>query len=91
MNKDCLKKDNTNKAKCKTCIFGENPVQLSQKRIQEINQYLVTLEYSHVCHTTNKTCYGGMEIQARVMFALGAIKEPTVKAFLEKAKDILKL
>lgn len=91
MNSDCLKPGNTNKAKCKTCIFGDNPVEISEKRKDEIISYLAKFEYSHVCHQTDKTCYGAMQLQARFLYMTGVIDEPTVEAFLDKAKKILKL
>ena len=84
-----LNQDNCNKAKCKTCIFGDTPVQLTQDRINEIHSYLAKFESSHICHTTNKTCYGALEFQAKIMFGMGIIESPTAEALLEKAKQFI--
>lgn len=91
MNKDFLKRENCNKAKCKTCMFNynEQSVKLSPERMQEIMNYLTTLQSSHVCHTTNKTCYGGLEVQAESMFRLGIIPEPKVDTMLTIAERLL--
>lgn len=86
---DYMKKQNCNKAKCKSCIFGPNPVELSVARQNEINSYLVNMESSHICHTTNKTCYGALELQARVLFVKGIIPAPTPEAMLETASKYL--
>lgn len=85
-----LHPDNCNKAKCKTCIFGETPIDLSPERINEINSYLIKMESSHVCHMTNKTCYGGMELQAKVLCSIGVIEHPTVDCMLTTASKFLK-
>jgi len=86
-----LKVDQANKQKCKTCMFNynEHSVELSPERMHEILDYLITLKNSHICHTTNKTCYGGMEIQARVLYIKGLIPEPTPECLMESAKEIL--
>lgn len=84
-----LDPENCNKSKCKTCIFGDTPVELTAERINEIHGYLVRLESSHVCHTTNKTCYGGLELQAKIMHAIGIIEQPTVELFLTTAKKYI--
>lgn len=81
---------NCNKAKCKTCIFGPTPVVISPERMNEITGYLASFESSHICHTTNKTCYGALEFQAKIMYAFSIIKEPTPEALLEGAKEYLK-
>lgn len=88
---DYLKKENTNSKKCKSCMFNynEHSVELSPERMAEILNYLVTLKQSHVCHTTNKTCYGGLEVQARVMYAKGLILQPTPESLIETANMIL--
>lgn len=84
-----LAPENCNKAKCKTCMFGPTPIQLSPERLQEIKNYLASGESSHVCHTTNKTCYGGLEFQARIFHSLTIIAEPTVDCLLETAAKFL--
>lgn len=89
MNQNRLHPDNCNKAKCKSCIFGPTPLQLTPERKDEIITYLVKLESSHICHTTDKTCYGAMELQAQTMHRMGIIKEPTVECFLETAKQFV--
>lgn len=86
-----LAKDNCNKSKCKTCIFGENPLGLSNQRMSEIKSYLSKFESSHICHTTNKTCYGSLEYQSNILYNLGLIKENTVDSMLNAAKQILNL
>lgn len=86
-----LDPNNCNKAKCKTCIFGDTPIELSPERIEEIRSYLINFEASHVCHTTDKTCYGALEFQSKVLYAAGIIEVPTVNAFLQKAKTILNI
>lgn len=82
---------NCNKTKCKTCIFREDGsgVKLSPKRVAEIHQYLIECTATHICHTTNKSCYGGLELQARAMYARGLTPEPTVESLLSTAKQIL--
>ena len=88
---DYLKKENTNKQKCKSCMFNynENSVELSVERMAEIVEYLITFKKSHICHTTNKTCYGGLELQASVMHVRGIIPEPTVESMLETAEKYI--
>jgi len=86
-----LAHDNCNKAKCKTCIFGNTPVQLSPERIQEIHTYLANFTASHIFHITNKTCYGALEYQARILYAMKLIPEPTVESFLVTAKQTLNI
>lgn len=81
-----LNPKNCNKAKCKTCVFGPTPVQLSPERLNEIHTYLANFESSHICHTTNKTCYGGLELQAKIAHALKITEQPTVDSFLNTAK-----
>jgi hypothetical protein len=70
-------------------MFGPTPIELSQDRLNEIHKYLASFESSHICHTTNKTCYGGLELQAKIAYALKIINEPTVSAFLNTAKKYL--
>lgn len=94
MSKDFLKKENCNTRHCVSCIFHpqeEKRIKLSPERIEEITNYLERLETSHVCHVTNKTCYGGLEVQAKSLFKRNIISEPTVNKFLETAKLFLNL
>lgn len=88
---DALKRENCNKAKCKSCMFNfnEHSVKLTPERMNEIMTYLTTLESSHICHTTNKTCYGGLEVQAKTMYTIGLIKENSVQAMLDEAERLL--
>lgn len=86
---DFLSPENCNKAKCKTCIFGDTPVKLSPEREAEIQLYLATGAASHVCHTTEKTCYGALEYQAKIFHGIGILKYPTVECLLQKAKEVL--
>lgn len=86
-----LDKKNCNKAKCKTCIFHPNQQVVTPDRMNEITTYLATGESSHICHTTNLTCYGALEFQATIFFRLGLIPEENVDSLLETAKQILKL
>lgn len=89
MNQNRLQPQNCNKAKCKTCIFGPTPVHLSNERIAEIHAYLAAFKASHICHTTNLTCYGALEYQAKILHAIGVINNPTVDELLITAKQIL--
>lgn len=84
-----LKPENCNKAKCKTCIFGKTPLKLPIERLNEIHQYLATGKSSHICHTSNLTCYGALEFQANILHRLGIITEPTAEALLEAANLVL--
>jgi hypothetical protein len=84
-----LNPNNCNKAKCKTCMFGPTPVQLSPERLNEIHTYLANFTSSHICHTTNKTCFGGLEFQAKIAHALKIIEKPTVNCFLDTANEYL--
>lgn len=81
-----LQPENCNKAKCKTCIFGRTPVDISKERMLEIRTYLAGFEAAHLCHTTDKTCFGALEFQAKILHAINIIKQPTVAALLETAK-----
>lgn len=85
-----LDPENCNKSKCKTCIFGETPLRLSEQRMQEITSYLVNFEASHICHTTNRTCYGALELQARILFVKGHIDSPSVESMLEEASKYIR-
>jgi hypothetical protein len=86
-----LKPENCNKAMCKTCMFGPTPISLSPERLDEIHNYLVTFQSSHVCHTTNKTCYGALQLQAQALYSMNMISSPTVEALLEAANKLLGL
>jgi hypothetical protein len=85
-----LHPSNCNKAMCKTCMFGPTPIELTPARLAEIHKYLAEFSSSHVCHTTNKTCYGGLEFQAKIMYAMRIIKQPTVESMLEVVGKVLK-
>lgn len=80
---------NCNKAKCKTCIFGPTPLELSPGRMDEIRNYLITMRKSHICHTTDKTCYGALELQARTLYILELIPENSVDSMLIQAQKVL--
>lgn len=82
---------NCNKACCKSCMFGPTPINLSPERNKEIRQYLEAGTSSHICHVTNLTCYGGMQVTAKEFYRKGIIPEPTVESFLETARAILGL
>lgn len=88
-----LEAANCNKKCCHTCMFNEEgkPIELGPGRREEIETYLRTFQSSHVCHTTNKTCYGGLKIQAEMLFRLGIISENTVDCLLETASKTLNL
>jgi hypothetical protein len=77
---------------CKTCIFREdgNQLELEPGRLDQIKAYLIGSS-SHVCHTTEKTCYGALTFQAQIFHRMGWIKENSVQCFLETAKAILNL
>lgn len=62
---------------------------MTESRIVEIKTYLSTFKSSHICHNTNKTCYGGLEYQANILFEMKIIKENTVDCLLETAKKYL--
>lgn len=82
---------NCNKAKCSTCIFrtdGKGLV-LSQERRNEIEAYLITGKSSHICHTTDMTCYGALEFQSSMFYRMGLIPENSVISLLETAKKYL--
>lgn len=87
-----LSEENCNKTMCKTCIFRTdgNQLELAPGRMDQIKQYLLG-ESSHICHTTNLTCYGALTWQAEMYHRLGFIDEPTVDCFLKKAKQLLNL
>lgn len=92
-NQERLKSENCNKSHCKSCIFHPNVeqrVKLSAEREQEIKTYLMAFQSSHVCHCTEKTCYGALELQAQTAHILKITPSPTVESFLETAKKYLK-
>jgi hypothetical protein len=70
--------------------YNENSVKISPERLNEIHEYLANGESSHICHTTNKTCYGALEYQSEIFNRLGLIPEPTVECLLTTAERILK-
>ena len=86
-----LAKENCNTKKCKSCIFRTDCKQLpiSPQRMAEIQTYLGTGQSSHICHNTEKTCYGALEYQATIFYRLGLIKEESVDCLLETAKTHL--
>lgn len=87
-----LRPENCNKAMCKTCIFqtNGNQVQLSQERYDEITGYLASGKSSHICHTTNLTCYGALQFQAKIFHAMHIIPEPTAESLLATAQQFIK-
>lgn len=87
-----LMRENCNKAKCGTCIFRTDGKQLkiSEERMNEIRTYLGTGQSSHICHKTEKTCYGGLEYTAMIYNRMGLIPEPTVDSLLDTAAKHLK-
>jgi hypothetical protein len=91
MNQNRLNPKNCNKAMCKSCIFGSNPIPLDKERILEIHTYLSNFSKSHICHITNKTCYGALQFQSTLLHKLGLLLKPTVESLLETAKQFLKL
>jgi len=92
MSENRLNPQNCNKSHCKTCIFHPNfekRIKLQQERINEITEYLATFKSSHICHVTNKTCYGSLEFQANILFGIGIINENNVNSLLETAKNFI--
>jgi hypothetical protein len=88
-----LAAENCNTAKCKSCIFrnDDKALKLSPERMQEIQTYLANGTSSHICHNTQKTCYGALEFQAQCFFAMKFIPEPTVESLLLTARKALGL
>ncbi|SEM90896.1 hypothetical protein SAMN04488505_10717 [Chitinophaga rupis] len=84
-----LHPDNCNKAQCKSCIFGPTPLELAPERRAEIESYLATFQASHICHTTDKTCYSALQFQAKILHAMGLIGHPTAESLLEGAATYL--
>ena len=92
MKQNRLDPKNCNKSHCKSCIFHPDiskRINLSQERINEITEYLATFKSSHICHQTNKTCFGSLEFQANIMFGMGIINENSVNSLLETAKKFI--
>lgn len=85
--------ENCNKKHCKTCIFHpdyKKALKLSPERMTQIQNYLIKFEASHICHVTEKTCFGALELQAKTAFVFGFTSAPTVENYLETAKKYLK-
>jgi hypothetical protein len=82
---------NCNRRKCKSCIFRTDGKQLklSPEREAEIRAYLARGENSHICHQTEKTCYGGLEYQSTIFYRMGFIKEESVSCLLETANKFI--
>lgn len=82
--------ENCNKAHCKSRMFREDGdgVKLSPERMVEIITYL-SEGTSHICHVTDKTCYGGLLYQSKIFYALKLIPEPTVDSLLNTARKHL--
>lgn len=92
-NQNRLDPKNCNKTFCKSCIFhpdSSKRVILSPEREAEIIAYLTTFKNSHICHQTDLTCYGALQVQAKRAFSIGMIPKPTVESFLEVAQIFLK-
>lgn len=87
---ESLRPENCNKAMCKTCIFREdgNQVELSPGRLDEIKKYLLGTS-SHICHTTQKTCYGALSFQATMFFRMRLIPQESVESLLQTAAKFL--
>ena len=78
-----LSKTKVQKYPCQTCPFeGETPINLSVEKYQEFIENLMG-RGQHFCHSANnqKICRGGRNIQLRWLCAIGALAEPTDKAF----------
>jgi len=86
-----LARENCNTKKCKSCIFRTDGKQLilSPGRMSEIQAYLGTGQSSHICHNTERTCYGALEYQAMIFYRIGLIKEESVDCLLDTAKKYL--
>ena len=86
-----LKPENCNTQKCVSCIFrtdGAN-AKIGEKRMDEIRNYLATGKSSHICHKTEKTCFGALEYQADVFNRMGIIPENSVDSLLKTAEKFL--
>ena len=89
---DFLKPGNYNTRHCKSCIFHPDPnrqFELRTYRCDEITKKLAQLKVSHICHVSLKTCYGAMELQAKVLYAQGILKEPTPECMVATAQACL--
>lgn len=74
---------------CKTCPFeGINPIALPPERYAELLKNLMG-NGQHFCHSVDnsKICRGGRNIQLKWLCAVGALSEPTDKAFNEAIND----
>lgn len=82
-----LKPENCNKAMCVSCIFREDgsALELNPGRLDEIKHFLAIARQSHICHTTNKTCYGALTFQATIFYRMKLIPEDSVESLLETA------
>lgn len=78
MNNEKLNIRPCNKAMCETCIFRDNQKVITNGRLTEIKTYLIR-GTPHVCHKTNKHCYGGRDFQAKIFHSMGIISEPTAE------------
>lgn len=88
-----LQKENCNKTHCKSCIFHPDfskRIKLSEERISEIKMYLSKFESSHICHVTEKTCFGSLKFQSEILFFLGHINENSVESMLNEAEKFIK-
>lgn len=59
--------------------------------MDEILDYLRAFKSSHICHNTNKTCFGALEIQSQLMYRIGIIQEDSVDSMLSMAEKVLNL
>ena len=86
-----IARENCNTKKCKSCIFRTDGKQLvlAPQRMSEIQAYLGTGQSSHICHNTERTCYGALEYQAMIFYRMGIIKEESVDCLLDTAKTYL--
>lgn len=76
---------------CKTCPFeGINPIALPPERYAELLKNLMG-NGQHFCHSADnsKICRGGRNIQLKWLCAVGALSEPTDKAFNEAINDAI--
>jgi hypothetical protein len=74
---------------CKTCPFeGSRRSILSPESQARYTQKILNLESQHLCHSVNNTmlCRGGRTLLLKVLTVLGAIEEPSDRAF-DEARD----
>ena len=69
---------NINKQKCKSCMWGETPIQLREGRVEEITEMITSGTAMQICHTNNRTCRGGAEVLAKHLHEKGQLPEPSV-------------